>query len=89
MNDRAAPLINTFEPGTSVPHESAEFHVSGEAIYADDIPQLAGTVFIALGLSERAHARIATIDLTDVTASTGVIDVVLAEHIPGPNNCGP
>ena len=35
----------------ATPHESAHLHVSGEAIYVDDIPELAGTLHCALGLS--------------------------------------
>ena len=35
------------------PHESAHLHVSGEAIYVDDLPELARTAHAALGLSPR------------------------------------
>ncbi|RZI95981.1 MAG: hypothetical protein EOP78_05365, partial [Variovorax sp.] len=37
--------------GISRPHESAQLHVAGEATYIDDIPELAGTLHCALGLS--------------------------------------
>ena len=33
------------------PHESAHLHVSGEAMYVDDLPELARTAHAALGLS--------------------------------------
>jgi xanthine dehydrogenase large subunit len=36
------------------PHESAHLHVSGEAIYVDDIPELAGTLH---DRQHRAHAQ--------------------------------
>ena len=31
------------------PHESAHLHVSGEAMYVDDLPELARTAHAALG----------------------------------------
>ncbi len=89
MNDRASILTSAMTMTESKPHESAHLHVSGDAIYVDDIPQLDGTASVALGLSERAHARVVAIDLSAVRSSRGVIDVILAEHIPGPNSCGP
>ena len=89
MNDRAAILTSTMTLAGSKPHESAHLHVSGEAVYVDDIPQLDGTAFAALGLSERAHARVVAVDLSAVRSFRGVIDVILAEHIPGANSCGP
>ena len=70
-------------------HESAHLHVSGEAVYVDDIPELQGTLYAALGLSERAHARIKSIDLSAVRASSGVVAVLTASDIPGRNDCGP
>ena len=71
------------------PHESAHLHVSGEAVYIDDIPELNGTLYAALGLSERAHARISSIDLSNVHAAAGVVAVLTARDIPGRNDCGP
>ncbi len=82
----------TTSPGAacaSVPHESAELHVSGEAVYTDDIPELAGTLHCALGLSQKAHARIEAMDLDAVRAASGVIAVLTASDIPGSNDCGP
>ena len=71
------------------PHESAHLHVSGEAVYVDDIPELSGTLHAALGLSARAHARITSIDLSAVNAAPGVVAVLTAKDIPGRNDCGP
>lgn len=72
-----------------LPHESAELHVTGEAVYTDDIPELAGTLHCALGLSQRAHARVTGLDLTAVRNSADVVDVMTADDIPGVNDCGP
>ncbi|MGV2288937.1 xanthine dehydrogenase molybdopterin binding subunit [Trinickia sp. YCB016] len=75
--------------GTPLPHESAALHVSGEAVYTDDIPELVGTLHVALGLSRHAHARIASLDLSAVLNAPGVVAVLTAADIPGENNCGP
>jgi xanthine dehydrogenase large subunit len=71
------------------PHESAHLHVAGEATYVDDIPELAGTLHCALGLSQKAHARIQSLDLAAVRAAPGVVAVMTAQDIPGANDCGP
>jgi xanthine dehydrogenase large subunit len=73
---------------TPHPHDSAHLHVSGEATYVDDIPELAGTLYAALGLSQHAHALIKAIDFSAVQAAPGVVAVLTAKDIPGENNCG-
>ncbi|MFT5398703.1 MAG: xanthine dehydrogenase large subunit [Planctomycetota bacterium] len=75
--------------GKSIAHESAHLHVSGEAAYVDDIGELIGTRFIALGLSEQAHATILSIDFEAVRHANGVVAVMVAADIPGVNDCGP
>jgi xanthine dehydrogenase large subunit len=75
--------------GVPAPHESAPLHVSGEATYVDDIPELDGTLHAALGLSAKAHAIVKSIDLAPVRAMPGVVAVLTAADIPGENNCGP
>ena len=89
MENRDAILAREMAPGKSDPHESAALHVSGEATYIDDIPELAGTRYIALGLSQRAHARITHINYDAVKAAPGVVAVISAEDIPALNDCGP
>ena len=74
--------------GISRPHESAHLHVAGEAAYIDDLPELAGTLHVALGLSPVAHGRLIAIDVDAVRAMPGVVDVLTAADIPGPNDCG-
>src|SRR3546814_10066678 len=73
--------------GASLPHESAELHVSGEATYTDDIPEIQGTLHCALGMSQKAHARITAMDLDAVRRAPGVVVVLTAADIPGENNC--
>ncbi|WP_321929927.1 xanthine dehydrogenase molybdopterin binding subunit [Paraburkholderia guartelaensis] len=99
MNDQAEALVMRPQKGDEhaheralgapLPHESADAHVSGEARYTDDIPELHGTVHAALGLARHAHARIVALDLERVRSSPGVLAVLTAADIPGQNDCGP
>jgi xanthine dehydrogenase large subunit len=75
--------------GASRPHESAHLHVAGGAPYIDDLPELAGTLHAALGLSPVAHGRITAMALDRIRALPGVVDVFSAADIPGTNDCGP
>ena len=74
--------------GISRPHESATLHVAGEATYIDDIPELAGTLHCALGLSPVAHGRLTAMALDTIRALPGVVSVLSADDIPGSNDCG-
>ena len=74
--------------GSPFPHESAVLHVTGEARYTDDIPELAGTLHAAIGTSSRAHANIKSLDLSAVKACPGVRAVITADDIPGINDMG-
>lgn len=89
MTKSAATPSSLGVTSASLPHESAELHVSGEATYTDDIPELAGTLYCALGLSQKAHARIKAMDLDVVRAAPDVVTVLTASDIPGKNDCGP
>ncbi|BEP56527.1 xanthine dehydrogenase molybdopterin binding subunit [Variovorax sp. V118] len=74
--------------GISRPHESAHLHVAGEATYIDDIPELAGTLHCALGLSPAANGRVTALSLDAIRAMPGVVTVLTADDIPGTNDCG-
>ena len=65
--------MNTAPPpvGAALPHESAHLHVTGEAAYTDDLPEPAGTLHAAPGLSSVAHGRIVSLDLSAVRAAPG------------------
>ena len=54
-------------------HESAHLHVAGSATYIDDLPELAGTLHAALGLSPLAHGRLKGIRLDALRALPGVV----------------
>jgi xanthine dehydrogenase large subunit len=72
-----------------VPHDSAVRHVSGGALFIDDLPEPAGMLHVHLGMSKHAHAKIVRMDLTAVRASLGVVCVLTAADIPGRNDVSP
>lgn len=74
--------------GVSHTHESAYLHVTGKATYTDDIPEIAGTLHMAIGMSPVAHGNIRKLSLDVIRAMPGVVDVFSAEGIPGVNDVG-
>jgi xanthine dehydrogenase large subunit len=70
-------------------HDSAHKHVTGEAIYIDDMPEPAGTLHGCLGLSTVAHGAIVAMDLAAVRTAPGVVDVLTAGDVPGVNDISP
>jgi xanthine dehydrogenase large subunit len=72
-----------------LPHESAAKHVSGSAVYVDDIPEPPHTLHAALVLSPVAHGRIRRLDLTKARQAQGVVAVMTAADIPGVNDIAP
>ena len=72
-----------------VRHDSAAGHVTGSALYLDDIPSIPGTLEAALVLSPHPHARIRSIDLSAALAADGVIAAITAADIPGKNDTAP
>ncbi|MBI5464267.1 MAG: hypothetical protein HY966_04860, partial [Ignavibacteriales bacterium] len=73
----------------AIPHESAALHVSGEAVYIDDIAapptMLAGHVVY----SSHAHARVVSFDLSKARLVPGIAAILSAKDIPGHNQVGP
>ena len=72
-----------------LPHESAQKHVTGEAIYVDDMllndQLLIGKVVYSL----HAHAKIKSFDLNNARSLSGVHAVLSYKDIPGENQMGP
>ena len=86
-----AELTRVAELGRELPHESALLHVTGQATYTDDIPELRGTLYAALVLSPVAHGELLGegIDRAALLVQPEVVAVFTAADIPGENNCGP
>jgi xanthine dehydrogenase large subunit len=79
------------EGGVTSPrrHDSGHKHVTGAAIYTDDIPEPPGTLHIYLAMSERAHAAITRLDVAAVRRAPGVACVLTARDVPGVNDVSP
>ncbi len=75
--------------GQLTPHDSATKHVTGKAIYIDDIAEPLDLLHVQIGLGTKAHARILSMDLTQVRSAGGVIGVFTAQDIPGENDVSP
>ena len=74
---------------TSIPHESAKLHVTGEAMYVDDIPVNEQLLIGRVVYSPHARAKIKSFDLSEANKAPGVHAVLCASNIPGINQMGP
>ncbi|WP_339906629.1 xanthine dehydrogenase molybdopterin binding subunit, partial [Pseudomonas guineae] len=75
--------------GRSVKHDSADKHVSGEATYVDDRLEFPNQLHVYARMSDRAHARIISIDTSPCYAIPGVAIAITAEDVPGQLDIGP
>ena len=75
--------------GRSVKHESADKHVSGEATYVDDRLEFPNQLHVYARMSDRAHARIISIDTSPCYAIPGVAIAITAADVPGQLDIGP
>ncbi len=71
---------------TSQRHDSALKHVTGQAVYIDDMPEPAGTLHVALVLSPVAHGRLRQVAVPPLP---GVVAVLGPGDIPGKNDVAP
>ncbi len=74
---------------TTIPHESARFHVSGEAVYIDDMLVNERLLVGRVVYSPHAHAKIVSYDLSEAKKVAGVHAVLCYKDIPGHNQMGP
>jgi xanthine dehydrogenase large subunit len=73
-------------PGAALRQDSALKHATGEARFADDIPEPPGLLHAALVLSPVAHGRLAPVDLSPAFALPGVVAALGSGDIPGHND---
>jgi xanthine dehydrogenase large subunit len=75
--------------GQAIPHESADLHVTGQALYTDDlVGRLPGLLHAWPVQSEHAHARIVAVDTSAAQRLPGVVRVLTAADVPGVNDAG-
>jgi len=75
--------------GAGLRQDSGHKHVSGEAIYVDDIAEPPGTLQIYIAMSERAHAEVQRLEVAKVRSAPGVAIVLTAKDVPGVNDVSP
>jgi xanthine dehydrogenase large subunit len=97
-NGRAGPIPGDAVPtdsgpqpaaGAEMPHESARAHVSGEAVYLDDIPPARGELLVDFVGSPVARGKILRIDLDAARGVEGIVAILTADDIPGAKAFGP
>jgi len=75
--------------GLALPHEAAALHVTGHALYTDDLVQRTHDVLHAHPVcSPHAHARVTRLDATPAYAVPGVVRVLTGADVPGLNDAG-
>ncbi|MEJ7635229.1 xanthine dehydrogenase molybdopterin binding subunit [Aeromicrobium sp.] len=77
------------EVGKAIPHESAALHVTGQALYTDDLVIRTKDVLHAWPVqAPHAKARIVGMDVEPAYGVPGVVRVLTADDVPGVNDAG-
>lgn len=75
--------------GEPLPHESAALHVTGQALYTDDlVNRMPGALHAYPVQSAHAHARIVGLRTGPALEVPGVVLVLTADDVPGVNDAG-
>lgn len=74
--------------GRSVKHDSAPKHVTGEAVYVDDRLEFPNQLHVYARMSDRAHARIVSIDTSPCYNVPGVAIAITSKDVPGQLDIG-
>ncbi|WP_433164466.1 xanthine dehydrogenase molybdopterin binding subunit [Kribbella sp. CA-247076] len=75
--------------GLPLPHESAALHVTGQALYTDDLVVRTRDVLHAWPVqSPHAHARITDLRVKPAYDVPGVVRVLTGDDVPGVNDAG-
>ncbi|QEU96895.1 xanthine dehydrogenase molybdopterin binding subunit [Streptomyces kanamyceticus] len=75
--------------GVSMPHESATLHVTGTALYTDDLVARTKDVLHAYPVQVmKAHGRITALRTEPALAVPGVVRVLTGADVPGVNDAG-
>ena len=76
--------------GKSVPHESARGHVTGEALYTDDLmSRFPGVLHAWPVTAPLAHAAIEYLEIAPALEEAGVAATLSAADVPGEGDTGP
>lgn len=75
--------------GKAIPHDSAVGHVTGAALYIDDLPARRDELQVGFVGSPVASGRITRIDAGPALTVEGVVAAFTADDIPGEKTIGP
>jgi xanthine dehydrogenase large subunit len=83
-NQAADPVV-----GQTIPHESAALHVTGAALYTDDLTVRTHGILHAHPVqAPHAHARVTRLHTAPALEVPGVVRVLTAADVPGVNDGG-
>jgi xanthine dehydrogenase large subunit len=92
MSTQHGPLAdrpNNPVVGQEIPHESADLHVTGNALYTQDLVHRTKFTLHAWPVqAPHAHATITRLDVSGAYDVPGVVRVLTAEDVPGVNDAG-
>ena len=75
--------------GRPLPHESAALHVTGAALYTDDLgARMPGLLHAHPVQAPHAHARVTRLDVGPALVVPGVVRVLTAQDVPGVDDAG-
>ncbi|NYG06616.1 xanthine dehydrogenase large subunit [Phycicoccus badiiscoriae] len=75
--------------GQEIPHEAASLHVTGEALYTDDLAVRTHGILHAHPVqAPHAHARVTRLLTAPALDVPGVVRVLTADDVPGVNDAG-
>jgi len=75
--------------GKQVPHDSAVGHVTGEALFVDDLAFTQNELIVDFIASPVAHGKIKSFNSAELAQLDGIAGVYTAKDIPGHNFYGP
>jgi xanthine dehydrogenase large subunit len=75
--------------GKAIPHDSSREHVTGEAVYIDDMAPPWNELLVDFVGSHLAYGRIRSIDMTVAFRLDGIVAALTHADVPGENTFGP
>jgi len=75
--------------GEQLPHDSAMGHVTGGALFVDDLPPAKNELIVDYISSPFAHGKIKSINTDELSKLDGIVGVFTCKDIPGHNLYGP
>ena len=76
--------------GRALPHESARGHVTGDALYTDDIiGRFPRALHAWPVMAPHAHALVTSLDASPALSEPGVVTTLTGEDVPGEGDTGP